>query len=186
MPARSPELTRRSAASCAPSARTTVAAVAGKWVLAFKVKAFALGSAALGLAGALYGHYTSYIAPDIFVPLLTLYIKLVAPGRRCWQQGARSSAPSLVVTFLESTRFIVPLVPGLSPSRVRPCANILSGALLVLLRFAPKASCRKPAPTSRWRPPRPAPDRVSPPAPVAPFADPALNAITRPFPRRPT
>ena len=42
----------------------------------FKVKAFAFGSAALGLAGALYGHYTSYIAPDIFVPLLTLYIKL--------------------------------------------------------------------------------------------------------------
>src|SRR5262249_44356451 len=50
-----------------------VAAVAGKRVTVFKVKAFTLGSFALGLAGALYGHYTSYIAPDIFVPLLTLY-----------------------------------------------------------------------------------------------------------------
>src|SRR3954451_22931255 len=43
-----------------------VASVAGKWVLAFKVRAFALGCAPIGLAGALYGHYTSYIAPDIF------------------------------------------------------------------------------------------------------------------------
>src|SRR5436853_1734301 len=53
-----------------------VAAVAGKHVTLFKIKAFAIGSAALGLAGALYAHYTSYIAPDIFVPLFTLYIKL--------------------------------------------------------------------------------------------------------------
>ena len=53
-----------------------VAAVAGKHVALFKVKAFAIGATALGLAGALYAHYTSYIAPDIFVPLLTLYIKL--------------------------------------------------------------------------------------------------------------
>src|SRR5438270_715521 len=52
------------------------AAVAGKHTLAFKVKAFAFGSAVLGLSGALYGHYTSYIAPDLFLPLLTLYIKL--------------------------------------------------------------------------------------------------------------
>src|SRR5205807_3994322 len=48
-----------------------VAAIAGKHVALFKVKAFAIGAAALGLAGALYAHYTSYIAPDIFVPLLT-------------------------------------------------------------------------------------------------------------------
>ncbi len=59
-----------------------VAAVAGKHVLAFKVKAFAIGAAVLGLAGALYAHETSYIAPDIFAPLLTLNIilALVAGG----------------------------------------------------------------------------------------------------------
>ena len=53
-----------------------VAAVAGKRVLAFKVLAFAIGCAVLGLAGALYAHYTSFVVPDIFVPLLTLYIKM--------------------------------------------------------------------------------------------------------------
>ena len=53
-----------------------VAAFAGKDVLKFKVKAFALGGALAGLAGALYAHYYSYIVPEIYVPLLTIYIFL--------------------------------------------------------------------------------------------------------------
>src|SRR6266481_4899713 len=53
-----------------------VAAIAGKWVIAFKVEAFAIGAGLIGIAGALYGHYTSYIAPDAFVPLITIYIVL--------------------------------------------------------------------------------------------------------------
>ncbi len=53
-----------------------IAAFAGKDVLQFKVKAFALGGAVAGLAGALYAHYSSYIVPEIYVPLLTIYIFL--------------------------------------------------------------------------------------------------------------
>ena len=53
-----------------------VAAFAGKNVLTFKVKAFAIGGALAGLAGALYAHYSSYIVPEIYVPLLTIYIFL--------------------------------------------------------------------------------------------------------------
>ena len=45
-----------------------VAAVAGKHVIRFKVEAFAVSAGILGLAGALWGHYTSYIAPEVFVP----------------------------------------------------------------------------------------------------------------------
>lgn len=113
-----------------------VAATAGKRVLAFKVQAFALGCAALGLAGALYGHYTSFIAPDIFVPLLTLYIKLsLLLGGVGNNRGAVVGAV-LVVAFLESTRFIVPLIPGIDAVQGAAMREILvSGALLVLLRF---------------------------------------------------
>src|SRR5207237_7716204 len=58
-----------------------VAQVAGKPVLRFKMEAFALSAAIAGLAGALYGHFTSYIAPDLFLPLITVYIFLaVASG----------------------------------------------------------------------------------------------------------
>ena len=54
-----------------------VAAVAGKHVLLFKVKAFAVGAAVLGIAGAIYAHESIVCArPDIFAPLLTLNIML--------------------------------------------------------------------------------------------------------------
>jgi branched-chain amino acid transport system permease protein len=113
-----------------------VASVAGKHVLLFKIKAFAFGSAALGLAGALYGHYTSFIAPDIFVPLLTLYIKLallVGGVGNTW--GAVVGA-IVVVTFLESTRFITPLIPGLSAVQGAALREFLiSVSLIVILRF---------------------------------------------------
>ena len=116
-----------------------IAQVAGKNVVLFKVKAFAFGSAALGLAGALYGHFTSYIAPDLFAPLLTLYVKLsLLTGGLGNSKGAVLGAV-LVVFFLESTRFIVPLIPSLSAVQAAALRELLiSVALLVILRFYAK------------------------------------------------
>jgi branched-chain amino acid transport system permease protein len=113
-----------------------IAQVAGKNVVLFKVKAFAFGTAALGLAGALYGHFTSYIAPDLFAPLLTLYIKLsLLTGGLGNSKGAVLGAV-LVVFFLESTRFLVPLIPNLSAVQGAALRElIISVALLVILRF---------------------------------------------------
>lgn len=115
-----------------------VAAVAGKHVMGFKVRAFAIGAAALGLAGALYAHYTSYIAPDIFVPLLTLYIKLaLLAGGLGNNRGALVGA-FVVVFFLESTRFVIPYVPGLSAVQGAALREFLIALLLlVLLRYNP-------------------------------------------------
>ena len=116
-----------------------VAAVAGKYTIAFKVQAFALGSGIVGLAGALYGHYTSFIAPDLFVPLLTLYIKLsLLAGGLGNNRGAVVGA-IVVVFFLESTRFIVPLVPGLSHVQGAALREIFTSvALIVVLRLRPQ------------------------------------------------
>jgi branched-chain amino acid transport system permease protein len=135
-----------------------VAAVAGKQVIAFKVKAFAFGSAALGLAGALYGHYTSFIAPDIFVPLLTLYIKLaLLVGGVGNNRGAILGAIA-VVTFLESTRFIVPLIPGISNVQGAALREFLiSASLIVILRFRSGGIL----PESREHPVLPAAERES-------------------------
>lgn len=113
-----------------------VAQVAGKNVVLFKVKAFAVGSAALGLAGALYGHFTSYIAPDLFAPLLTLYIKLSLLAGGLGNNIGAVLGAVLVVFFLESTRFIVPLIPGLSAVQAASLRELLIAvALLVILRF---------------------------------------------------
>src|SRR6516162_5021090 len=91
-----------------------VAQVAGKPVLRFKMEAFALSAAIAGLAGALYGHFTSYIAPDLFLPLITVYIFLaVASG------GVGSPAGALVgayvlMALLESARFFVETIPSVT------------------------------------------------------------------------
>ena len=113
-----------------------VAAVAGKHVALFKVKAFAIGAGALGLAGALYAHYTSYIAPDIFVPLLTLYIKLALLAGGVGNNRGAVLGAFVVVFFLESTRFVVPLIPGLSYVQGAALRELLiSTSLIVILRF---------------------------------------------------
>ncbi|MCU4180442.1 branched-chain amino acid ABC transporter permease [Bosea sp. BH3] len=113
-----------------------VAAVAGKQVLLYKVQAFALGSVALGVAGALYGHYTSYIAPDIFVPLLTLYIKLALLAGGVGNSKGAVLGAFVVVFFLECTRFIVPLIPAITPVQGAALRElIVSVSLLVILRF---------------------------------------------------
>ena len=116
-----------------------VAAVAGKHVALFKVKAFAIGAAALGLAGALYAHYTSYIAPDIFVPLLTLYITLALLAGGLGNNRGAIVGAFAVVFLLESTRFVIPLVPGVSAVQGAALRELLIATLLiVMLRYRPR------------------------------------------------
>jgi len=115
-----------------------VAAVAGKPVRAFKVKAFAVSAGILGIAGALYGHYTSYIAPDAFQPLLTIYVVLaLVAGGRGNNYGAVLGA-ALVVFFTESTRFLAAALPGLKAVQVASLREmVISIGLLAILRFRP-------------------------------------------------
>ncbi len=116
-----------------------VAGIAGKWVIAFKVEAFAIGAGILGLAGALYGHYTSYIAPDAFVPLITIYIVLaLSAGGTGNNYGALLGA-LLIVFFQESTRFVAGWVPDLGAVQVAALREIvISVTLLLILRFRPQ------------------------------------------------
>ena len=133
-----------------------VAAVAGKHVTLFKVKAFAISSAALGLAGALYAHYTSYIAPDIFVPLLTLYVKLALLAGGLGNNRGAIVGAFAVVFLLESTRFVIPFVPGITPVQGAAIREFLIAALLlVMLRYKPGGLV--PEPTTRLPVPAAAP-----------------------------
>lgn len=83
-----------------------IAAVAGKNVLWFKIRAFAVGCAAVGFAGALYAHYSSYIAPDIFQSIVTIHVILaVAIGGTGNMRGAILGA-AIVIALGEVTRFL--------------------------------------------------------------------------------
>ncbi|TNC13012.1 branched-chain amino acid ABC transporter permease [Methylobacterium terricola] len=116
----------------------TVASVAGKSTVRFKAEAFCIASAIAALAGALYGHYTSYVAPDQFQPLVTIYIFLaVTAGGNTRPAGAVIGAYALVA-FLEATRFLADLVPGLAPVQAASLREIIVGlGLLLVLSVRP-------------------------------------------------
>jgi branched-chain amino acid transport system permease protein len=115
-----------------------VAAVAGKHVLVFKVQAFALGAAVLGIAGALYAHDTSYVAPDIFAPLLTLNIILALVAGGLGNNAGAVLGAALIVALLEGTRFIAPLLWFLAPAQEAAMRELLiSVLLLAMLRVLP-------------------------------------------------
>lgn len=113
-----------------------VVSVAGKNAQVFKVQAFAIGSGIVGLAGGLYAHYTSFISPDLFVPLLTLYVKLsLLVGGVGNNRGAVVGA-ALIILILEGTRFVIPFVPYVTPPQGAALRELfLSATLLIVLRF---------------------------------------------------
>lgn len=112
-----------------------VAAVAGKPVLAFKVQAFAVGAGVLGLAGALYGHYNAYIAPDGFEPLITIYVVLaLTVGGTGSMRGAILGAV-LVVFLTEGTRFLSGALAVLSPVQIAAVREALIGGALILVLY---------------------------------------------------
>jgi len=115
-----------------------VAAVAGKPVRAFKVQAFALSAAVLGLAGALYAHYTSYIAPEVFAPLISIYVVLALTAGGTGNNHGAVLGAALVVFFMESTRFLTAVLPGISAVQSAALRELLIGAgLIVVLRVRP-------------------------------------------------
>lgn len=116
-----------------------VAAVAGKSTVPLKVKTFCLGAAISGLAGAVYAHLTSFIAPDSFVPLLTIYIFLaVTLGGYTRVKGAVLGALLLVV-LLESTRFLGGLIPGLNAVQIASLREMsIAATLIIVMQLRPQ------------------------------------------------
>jgi branched-chain amino acid transport system permease protein len=122
-----------------------LAAFAGKRVLRFKFEAFALSAGIAGLAGALYGHYQSYISPDHFQPLITIYIFLAVTAGGIGRPLGAVAGAYAVVLFLETTRFVAALVPGLEPVQIASVREMLVGAALILvLRIKPQGILPEP------------------------------------------
>jgi branched-chain amino acid transport system permease protein len=115
-----------------------VAQVAGKPVLRFKAEAFAVSAAIAGLAGALYGHFTSYIAPDLFLPLITVYIFLAVASGGVGNPGGALIGAYALMTLLESARFLVELIPGVTAVQRAALKELLIAvALILVLRLLP-------------------------------------------------
>jgi branched-chain amino acid transport system permease protein len=111
---------------------------AGKAILRFKYEAFAVAAAIAALAGALYGHFQSYVSPDHFQPLITIYIFLAVTAGGVGRPIGAVLGAYAVVVFLEATRFIADVIPGLQPVQLASVREMLVGiALLLILIWKP-------------------------------------------------
>lgn len=116
-----------------------VARVLGKNVLAFRVQAFAIGGAFMGLAGALYAHYIQNISPDTFTPMVTIFIWMsVIVGGAGNNRGLLLGA-GVVMLILEGSRFIGDFATFVNSQQLASIRIILIGGILIMvLRFRPK------------------------------------------------
>jgi len=90
------------------------------------------------LAGALYGHFTSYIAPDMFRPLIMIYIFLALTAGGTGNSYGAVAGAFLVIAILESSRFLGDMLPLLDGAQVTALKEITIALVLILiLRFKP-------------------------------------------------
>jgi branched-chain amino acid transport system permease protein len=116
-----------------------VAAVAGKFVLQLKLQTFTIGAGLSGLAGAVYAHLTSFIAPDGFVPLLTIYTFLAATAGGYTRLAGAVVGSIAVLALLESTRFAAAAIPGLNAAQVASLRELsIAVALIAIMQLRPE------------------------------------------------
>lgn len=115
-----------------------VATTLGKNVLSFRVRAFAIGGAVIGLAGALHAYYFTYIDPSEFVGVVTVYAFMaVIVGGKGANLGLLIGACTVMV-LLEGTRFLKDLIPAMAAYQAASLRLILIGlGLIVVLIVKP-------------------------------------------------
>jgi len=107
--------------------------------LQLKLKTFFVGSALSGLAGAVYAHLTGFIAPDGFVPLLTIYIFLAATAGGYTRLLGAVTGAVVVLVLLESTRFAAATIPGLGAVQVASLREfVIAVVLIAIMQLRPQ------------------------------------------------
>lgn len=110
----------------------------GKNVNAYRLQAFALGSAVMGLGGALTAHYFRYLGPDALEPLLTTFLVwvMLIVGGSGNNRGAILGAVVIWVLW-SATELLAGQLPSDWASRLSYVRVLMVGLLLqlVLQRF---------------------------------------------------
>jgi ABC-type branched-subunit amino acid transport system permease subunit len=122
-----------------------VAETLGKEVLALRIKAFAIGGAIIGVAGAFHAFYLAYVDPTQFAAAITGYTFMaVILGGRGSNAGLAIGA-ALIMTVFESTRFLKDAAGFLDATRLASLRFIFIGlGLILLLLYRPQGLFREP------------------------------------------
>ncbi len=125
----------------------------GKNVLRFRLEAFVLGSAVMGLAGALYAHFTAFISPEAFDPMFAtfvVWVMLIAGGSG--NNGGAVLGALLIWGVWSGTELLTGLLPHDLVTRGAALRVFLIGLLLEIILVT------RPQGVLPERPPRPVAD----------------------------
>ena len=104
----------------------------GKSPAGSKLVVFMIGAGLMGLAGALYAHYLTYISPDQFVPLLTFYVWISVIMGGAGRIGGALVGAALLTLFLEGSRFLRDVLPFVSEVQMASLRLASIGLALIL------------------------------------------------------
>jgi|APFre7841882590_1041340.scaffolds.fasta_scaffold20931_2 branched-chain amino acid transport system permease protein len=114
----------------------------GKNVFRFRIKSFVIGSIFAGLAGTLWGHYTTFISPGDFTLLETILVLLIIVLGGKGTEWGPVIGTILLIFFQESLRFL--RLPAEYTRYLAPLQQMIFGGLLVLLMiFRPEGIIRE-------------------------------------------
>lgn len=104
-----------------------------------KTQVLMIGGAIAGLAGAFYAHYISFVTPDQYIPVVTFYVWMAVILGGVGRLSGAVLGAVLLVAFLEGSRMLRDILPGVSEvsmSSIRLAAVGL--ALILFMRWRPQ------------------------------------------------
>lgn len=104
----------------------------GKDPARFKIQVLVVGAALAGIAGAFYAHYITYIVPDQFIPLVTFYVWMAIILGGVGRVSGAIMGTAILMLFLEGSRFLRDIIPGISEVDMASVRIGVVGLLLVL------------------------------------------------------
>jgi branched-chain amino acid transport system permease protein len=124
----------------------------GKNANAYRLQAFALGGALMGLAGALQGHFIGFIAPDNYVSALTFQVwAMLIVGGAGNNLGALLGAVLVWGLWSASSALTALLLPPGDQARAAALQIVLIGVLLAaILLLRPRGLLGEHATVSRF------------------------------------
>jgi branched-chain amino acid transport system permease protein len=110
------------------------AASLGKRAFVFRLQSFVIGSALMGLGGAVYAHFVGYIAPEDFLPILTfqLWAMLIVGGSGN-NRGALLGAFVVWGFWTAAGALLRGWVPQAEQARAAALQVVLIGILIALM-----------------------------------------------------
>jgi branched-chain amino acid transport system permease protein len=133
----------------------------GKRPIRFRLQAFTLGGAIMGLAGAAQAHFIGFIAPDNYMPILTFQVwAMLIVGGSGNNRGAIAGAVLVWGLWALSAAAVSSFVPAEQQARAASLQIVANGVgLCLMLLWRPRGLFGEVSPLTRLKSLRRAPSK---------------------------